>query len=283
MIGFNTGSMVRAFWSGAFVVAASTLGATNARAALIEYLPFNGSADAAVGTNGALVATTGVLPTFTADRYGNANSAVQFSGSTDDQQRVTIAGSGGLNNLQAGTIAFAVKWNGIQSPGFNDGTYGSVLSRQSDEQFSEFGLLLNGADPATARIEFRLGTATGTSLVSTVAPGDGVWHQLAITFDTTTHVQQLFIDGVLDATGNDSGIIHDNSTVPLTIGAWGTQGHTWSSSTISDFRVYDNTLSAAAIQAVPEPTSASFTALVTAAGLLKRRSSRRTAMSGSSR
>src|SRR4051794_31485325 len=104
-----------------------------ARAALIEQLPFDGNANATVGTSGSFVGT----PTPAPDQNNAANGALSFaSASATDGSYVSVPGGGGLNNLQSGTIAFFVKWNGTQDGACCGGTFGNVTSRQGNGFFS---------------------------------------------------------------------------------------------------------------------------------------------------
>ena len=79
-----------------------------AQAALISHWEFDGSFIATVGTDGTGVNGAGFGP----DRFGNPDSALSVNGAS--QQYVSVAGGGGLDGLQAGTIAFFAQWNGIQ-------------------------------------------------------------------------------------------------------------------------------------------------------------------------
>jgi concanavalin A-like lectin/glucanase superfamily protein len=249
-----------------------------ARGALIQYIGFDGNSNATVGTNGTPFSPTANPPTFVADRNGAPNSAVAFNGSTTDQQSVNVAGGGGLNNLQVGTMAFFVRWNGTQSVGLSPTTWGTVTARQGNGLFSEDVVTLDGADPATAKIDFRLAGAFANAVVSTVSPGNGVWHHIAVTFNTATPAQQMYIDGVLNATGTAAGTIHDNAGVALSIGAWIGDGKTWSASNVDDFRVYDSVLTGPEILALataPTPEPGAIGGIVCATvGMLARRGRR---------
>ena len=226
-----------------------------AGANLIEYLPLHGNATAVVGTSGTLNGTQapnigGPVPI--ADRFGAPGGALGFDG-VDDY--VSVAGGGGLNNLQTGTIDLFVRWSGLQDRSASG--FGSILARQANGQFSNDVLELDAVDPSAGHIVWSPYGAGGVALRSTTAVGDGAWHNIAITF--TSGSQQLSIDGVLDATSSLTGIIANSASVPLTIGAWIGDGNGFSRSSISDFRVYDTILGQGEIQAlagtVPEPPS----------------------------
>src|SRR5437868_10266980 len=115
-------------------------------ATLLSYWAFDGNANATRGANGSLV---GVI-SGTTDRNGIAGGALAFSGA----QYVSVTGGGGLNAATAGTISIWVKWSGPQDADCC-GSFGAVLARQSNGQFSDDILALNAADPALARIVWR--------------------------------------------------------------------------------------------------------------------------------
>ena len=100
-------------------------------ATLVGFWPLDDNAEAAVGTDGSLVNG----PRFSADRKGVPDSALRFRGNR--QQRVDIAGGGGLDGANAGTISMWVRWSGTQDADCCGGTAGSVLSRQANGQFSD--------------------------------------------------------------------------------------------------------------------------------------------------
>src|SRR6188474_3681691 len=89
--------------AGLMMVLLSIAAQARAQTGLIEHLPLNGNGTAAVGTSGTLVNG----PTAAEDRFGIPSGALAFSGFS--QQYVSVAGGGGLNALQAGTISMYVK------------------------------------------------------------------------------------------------------------------------------------------------------------------------------
>jgi hypothetical protein len=76
-------------------------------ALLLSYWSFDGNATATRGTSGTFSGT--ISPTV--DRNGTAGGALSFTGS----QYVSVAGGGGLNAAQKGTISMWVKW---RNPGW---------------------------------------------------------------------------------------------------------------------------------------------------------------------
>ncbi len=222
--------------------------AATASAAMIGHWKLNGNGTALPGTNGALING----PTPVADRFGTVGGALSFNGAT--QQYMSIAGGGGLNNLQQGTISMFVRWSGSQeaSP---YGSFGNVLGRQRDNGFSNNILGLSTENPATARVTWQPYDAFNpVALTGGTSVGDGVWRHVAVTFSSGSHT--LYIDGNIDGLSSASGSIRNDPSVPLTLGAWVGHGNTYSTATVDDLRIYNHVLSPSEIAAIPEPSTA---------------------------
>lgn len=244
-------------------------------AQLIGHWTLDGNAMATVGTNGTLM--NGAAGT--TDRFGQTDGAISFDGVND---YISIPGGGGLNNLQSGTIAMWVRWDGAaQSPGnaTYSNNYGAILARQKNGVWTNDLIFLDSPDPATARIEFRPYVLSSSAVTSATPPGDGVWRYLAITL--TNGSQKLYIDGALSATGSATGIIASDLNVPLTVGAWIGDGGSYFRGAIDDLRIYNTVLSAsevAALYAVPEPSTSAALAgalALTVAAICRRRARRK--------
>jgi hypothetical protein len=212
----------------------------------IEYLPLNGDGSAIVGTAGTLV--NGPVPA--TDHFGTPGGALAFAGVS--RQYVSVAGGGGLNNLQVATIVMYVKWTGPQQA--SAAGFGQVLARQSNGVFSNDVIGLSGSNPATARIIWQP-YSTGIAITGSTIVGDGRWRQIAITFSSGSH--KLYVDGVLDGSSFTVGQISNVPTLPLTIGAWTGDGNGYSTSVIDDFKVFNRVLSQAEItQLINTPPTA---------------------------
>ncbi len=205
-----------------------------ASATLISYWPLDGNGNAVVGTSGTLVNG----PTVVADRNGIPGGALGFAGSS--QSYVQVSGGGGLNGAAAGSISMWVKWSGTQTQSVSS-SYGDVLARQSNGQFSNDIIGLNGANPSTAMLSWQPYGAFGFVTPGGTALGDGTWRHIAVTFQSGQ--QRLYLDGVLDGTGTTPGSMSNNSGVPLAIGAWIGDGKGYSTSSIDDVGVFDNVIS----------------------------------------
>lgn len=243
-------------------------------AQLIGFWALDGNAIATVGTSGTLM--NGAAGT--TDRFGHANGAILFDGLDD---YISIAGGGGLDNLQTFTISMWVRWDGApqdQGNGTYSSNFGAILARQKNGYWSNDLIFLNGSDPATAKIEFRPYVLSSSAVTSASAPGNGVWRYLAITL--TNGSQKLYLDGVLSATGSATGTIMSDLNVPLTIGGWIGDGASYLKGAIDDVRIYNTVLSSseiAALYAAPEPSTYAVIAGVLAlagAALRRRRNDR---------
>ena len=206
-------------------------------ATLVGYWPFNGNATALRGTSGTFA---GAVFT-TTDRNGIAGGALGFTGGSS--QYVSVPGGGGLNGASQGTISLWVKWAGTQDPDCC-GTFGAVMARQSNGQFSDNIIALSTANPATARIVWRQtgaglpGLITGTTIAGTN------WHHIAITFSPSGST--MYLDGAPE--GNGVGpALNNNPSTALTIGAWSGDGGGFSTSSIDDVAIWNKPLTAAQI------------------------------------
>ncbi len=206
------------------------------RATLVGYWPFDGDATAWRGANGSQIGGVAVA----ADRHGT-NGALAFVGGL--QQYVSVPGGGGLNGASAGAISLWVRWSGAQDADCC-GSFGAVLARQANGQFSDDILALNNADPATARVVWRQsGGPAPVLLTGTTAIGTN-WHHVAVTFSPGGSA--LYVDGVPEATATGAGL-NNNPAIALSIGAWAGDGSGFATGTIDDVAVWDQPLSMAQI------------------------------------
>jgi hypothetical protein len=243
----------------ALSAAALLCGSPAARGQLIEHLPLDGDANAAVGTSGTLAGTP--TPTPAPDRNGTASGALSFASSSGGEGgRVEVPGGGGLAGLETGTIAFFVKWTGPQDAACCGGQFGSVTARQGNGMFSNQIIGLDAASPSTAHVKVNLYSAGDTAVTGSTVVGDGAWHHVALAYASGS--QQLYLDGNLDGSGTAAGSINVSTAVPLTLGAWAGDGAGYSTSMMDDFRVYDRVLTQSEVQAlIPEPGSFTLLAL----------------------
>jgi hypothetical protein len=204
-------------------------------ATLVSYWPFNGNATATRGTDGTFSGAVTAAP----DRNGTANSALAFSGSS---QFVSVPGGGGLNGAASGTISMWAKWAVAFQDGDAFGSYGAILSRQSDGAFSNNILALSTSNPLAAKLVWKQnGTAaliTGATTVGTT------WRHIAVTFSPADAT--LYLNGVVQGTAAGSALNNDPAT-PLSIGAWIGAGAGFMNGTLDDVAIWDQPLTAAQI------------------------------------
>lgn len=153
---------------------------------------------------------------------GKVANGLDLDGSND---YISVAGGGGLNNLQSGTIEITVK------TADNSGTKG-YLSRQKDGSFSNQIITHFRTSPtnAVARwLPYGSSVITGSRNI-----GDANFHAIAVRYASGDH--KLYVDGVADGTSSTAGTINNDATVPLGIGAWYAGGASYSQAIIDEFR-----------------------------------------------
>jgi hypothetical protein len=189
----------------------------------------------------------GVTPT--TDRNGVANGALAFTGTSS--QYVSVPGGGGLNAAIQGTISLWVRWTGTQD-GDCCGTFGAVLARQANGQFSDDILALNAADPASGRIVWRQSGGP--------APVVDHWHRSsgkhlapcrAVTFAPggSTLLCRWRAARLRGGTG-----LGNNPATILSIGAWAGDGGGFSTSSMDDVAIWDRPLTAGPDRQPRQPT-----------------------------
>ncbi len=203
-------------------------------ATLVSYWPFDGNATATRGSSGTLM--NGVTPAV--DRNGNANGALGFNGLSS--QWVSVPGGGGLNAAAQGSISMWVKWNGTQDADCCS-TFGAVMARQANGQFSDDILGLNNANPAAARIVWRQSGGPAPILITSTSIVGTNWRHIVVTFANTGST--LYVDGVAEGSAGGSGM-NNNPATPLSIGAWASDGGGFSTASIDDVAIWDRPLGA---------------------------------------
>jgi hypothetical protein len=186
--------MTGLFFSGFNLEAQSTPFLTNG---LVAYWPFNGNVNDVYGTNnGTFQGSVGA--TFTADRFGNTNSALLFDG-TD---RVVVQDSPSLDPTNAITISAWFNANSWNS--------GSRILCKGDSEYDFYGAASGG-------FEFSLNIgATSNGTAATTLPSIGVWHHAVGTYDGT--FVKIYIDGQMVAYQEAAGFISSHGTPLLNIG-----------------------------------------------------------------
>ena len=224
------------------------LQAFDSSSALVSYWPFDGNAAAARGGNGTISGNV----TTASDRDGIAGGALAFNGLFPSS--VSVAGGGGLNAATSATISLWVKWTGFQDADCC-GTYGAVLARQANVFFSDNIIALDGPDPGSARIVWRQASAGGgpaPTLISSMGSAGTDWRHIAVSISATGST--LYVDGVSQSTAVGDPL-HNNPSIPLSIGAWIGDGGGYATASIDDVAVWNKPLSSDQIAQLASQTS----------------------------
>lgn len=200
---------------------------------LVAYYPFNGNANDASGSG-----NTGIVydATLTADRFGSPSSAYDFNGTNS---YIDIPQNSVLNSLTTNFTLSAWIWARVITLGHE------ILSKQSAGYSDswEFDTIV-GCTPNFYQLRLQGAVPGGCNNVMGVTEYSLMkWHHVVATVSGT--VAQLYLDGVLDGTGNVGNI--PANTLDIFIGS----GHASPRSSflalfngmIDDVRIYNRALS----------------------------------------
>lgn len=186
--------------------------------------------------------------TKTTDRFGNANGAYLFNGTSSYMR---VANSSSLNPSQAITLAAVVKVNGFYQ-GLCKGN--QIVGKQIYGDYEDGYYALRFSDytdcytPIDVNKEFFSGAygnnygTTGTSASSdTNIIKTGRWYSVVYTYENG--VSKLYIDGALKSERNDPATFTANNA-DLYIGKAGTHPlyPYWLNGIVDDVRIYDRAL-----------------------------------------
>ena len=207
---------------------------------LIAYYPFNGntndeSGNGFNGTNNGAILTT--------DRFGNANQAYSFDGTS---AYINIPN---FDTLKSYTISAWIKENVTTSEGriFSNGCYGCY------DGSVDFGCYYNGTSNAPFIVN-QNGTTQSSFHGNDVI--DTNWNYVVFTYNDSTDIQMVFVNGVLDSGSYDlnSGWLstpaspNQNPAYNYRIGCnAGGSSFKYFNGKIDDIRVYGCPLAAEAI------------------------------------
>lgn len=191
-------------------------------------LPALGATDAyvmVVATNSAF--TTGVETVFMSTTGGNQTCLYDFDGTkyisfgvahqAVNPLHITLDGADDyvkVDNVNNLPNSFSIMvW--VRPDGTNTlGTERTIISKKPDTS-TGYQLVLQDNDKV--RMEYYVAPSM-RSLVSVVSLPTGIWHNIAVTYDSTSRAIKMYIDGVLD---NSSAILNSpvNNTGMFSIGA----------------------------------------------------------------
>jgi hypothetical protein len=203
---------------------------------LVAFYPFNGNANDASG-NGNNATVYGA--TLTTNRYGNANSAYDFNGSSS---YIDITQNSTLNNLTNFTLS---AW--IYQIGANVEYSYRILDKCPAGVPG--GWTFDTWDGTTGhRLRLQAAGSSNPNVPGTTVYSLMQWHHVVATVSGTTG--KVYLDGILDGTGN-VGNIPDNA-LDIYIGRAhpnnGAGVNEWFNGIIEDVRIYNRALSDTEIQ-----------------------------------
>ncbi|MBS1665311.1 MAG: LamG domain-containing protein, partial [Bacteroidetes bacterium] len=200
---------------------------------LIASYPFTGSANdvSGNGLNGTIVGSL----SFVADRFGNTNSAIFFSGGAGNHIEVD---DNALLHTAGITLSAWVKVTG------NSSTINTIVDKPLGTSQSDswhFGLT-----PAWSYSSWFFndpGSALGSQVTSPAVLGE--WHYVVATFNNTSKVHKLYIDGMLKSTNTFNNTIgYDNNKMYIGAALENNGLNFPMDGTIDDVKIYDDALTA---------------------------------------
>ena len=210
---------------------------------LVAYYPFNDNANdvSGNGNNGTIDGATLVT-----NRYGQGNSALEFSAASNSVVSTTF-----LPPVGTSARTFSFWFNTTNTDGGNIFSYGGSNDYPGDRVEAKL-ITSNGVLGAPNFGSTDLG-ATSTS-----SRNDGKWHQFVLVIPAEAELAnvQIFIDGKLEQpldlyyTFGAPAYINTASSNPLQIGNNKFSNSLYYSGLLDDFRIYDRALSEAEVSAL---------------------------------
>jgi hypothetical protein len=163
--------------------------------------------------NGRALSNKGAVP-FASGINGVANTAAQFAGST--AQALYISDTGAADPFRIKTGSWGC-WYRTAKRNLNQ----SLITKRGASNNFAWGLGV-GASAAQVFVSFD-GTSVSINIQGSGDVEDDRWHFIVVTFDGS--LLRLYVDGILEITGNGSGTIFGASS-PLNIGGLGADSAT---------------------------------------------------------
>lgn len=218
-------------------------GQTNLSQGLMAHYPFSGNAgDSSGNNNHGLVSNA----TLTADRFGNANSAYLFNGTTSF---IKVPFSSTLQTLNFGlTLCAWVKINNYTGSPNKE----AIILEKANGNSGDWAMTYQDNDPNPSIEDLRFNgyafynnTYALKGSHTTTIPDTGRWYFLTITFDATANgTSEYYIDCNLEAGGGNGGngwsFWTNNSD--LYIGKAALTNNKYFNGIIDDVRIYNRKL-----------------------------------------
>lgn len=216
---------------------------------LVAYYPFNGSGNDASGNgnNGTVYGAT-----LTTDRFGNANSAFGFNG-TSNYIQVADANSLDFGNTTSFTISCWIKTTGT------DGNFHGIVTKSTITPTTELGWQL-GSQNNVIQNEFGGGT-TVANFHGNILINNNNWHLITYIVNRNTNNASYYVDGILDNSLNSSNFsLNISNSRPMYFGADRQLGAPYFfQGSIDDIRIYNRVLSQSEVTALYNENSQNVT------------------------
>lgn len=200
---------------------------------LIAYYPFNGNANDASGNglHGTIIGS----PSFVADRLGNANSAIYFTGGVSN--RIEINDNALLHTASI-TISAWVNATGSGS------TINTIIDKPlGTGQSDSWHLGLTPSWTFSSWFFNDPGSAVGSQVTTPAATGD--WHYVVTTFSNTSKEHKLYVDGILKTNNTfNSTIGYDNNKMYIGAALENSGLNFPMDGALDEIKIYDDALTA---------------------------------------
>jgi hypothetical protein len=208
---------------------------------LVAYYPFNGNAndESGNGNNGIIKGAK-----LTNNRFGNANNAFYFDGSTS---YIEVPSSNSLNLTGDKTISV---WVSIDAQNENK-NYPTILNKRvtSDTYYPTYCIQLLGPiyGSDAKKIDFFFGKYDSNYQARTktlYTDYINKWINIIATYSQSDGFMKVYINGTLDKTINVGNITSNmDNNIPLTMGkAYNGSSQTYYKGAIDDIRIYNRAL-----------------------------------------
>jgi gliding motility-associated-like protein len=218
---------------------------------MVAYYPFNGNAKDSSGTGNHGIVNGATL---TADRFGNANKAYSFNGSSSF---IEVPNSPSLNIQNSMSL---VAWFKTSNPyKLPDLKGGYMIAKNQNAGNRSYDLVADWDNTDSLRFAlFEVGDAVGNEKFNPVFYKNSVffdngWHCIVGTYDNNSGYSKIYLDGVLKNT-HITG--HKNilpSSVSLTIGCYHDGGigfRGFFNGSLDDIRIYNRALTPLEIKSI---------------------------------
>jgi hypothetical protein len=214
---------------------------------LIAYWPFNNSAadQSGYGRNGTASGVTSV-----ADRFGSANSAYHFDGSTS---YVSVPDNVALrlNNTDFTLNAW------IKLDSYNSSYLSTIVSKRFSGLNNGWLWGINGAlNTPQGATYYGPGGGTGNAnAIGSTVLNTGQWYMVTCVYTLASQQLSIYINGVLDHTFSNILTASATATATLLIGKDGATGGYYFQGSMDDVSIYNSALSVSSVQQLYNVTS----------------------------